>query len=516
MTQAGKYLLLDRLAVGGMAEVFRAKSMGIEGFAKIVAIKRILPALAMDDEFVQMFVEEAKIAGRLRHANIVRILELGKMEDAHFIAMEYVSGKDLKQIFRELKLLETHMPTPMAVWIATQVLAGLDYAHRQRGSDGRSLRIIHRDVSPQNVLVSHDGLVKLIDFGIAKAATRATQTVAGVIKGKLAYMSPEQITGRDLDHRSDVFAATTVLHEMLTGERLFAGGNDIEIIDRVRQAAARPPSEINPEVPPSLDAIVMKGLARDPNDRWDTAGDMQEALMGYVASIRPPFNAGRLAAWMHQMFADEVEAERAHLARLEEIAAAGEPVAMSDATSPEVTDAFADEATIMTTAAPEDDDDIVELSSIVIVEEGIDHFLSGEYPEVSQEQAARELERITPAPLGAPPAPGQPSPGPEVSAPIPLVHHASPEVSAPIPLVRGSGPPGVVQPSATPHAPAAPIAPPRVSQPASAPAPAPPAEEEGGIRWLLLFFVAILSLLIGVGGVVAALYFTGHPLPFLG
>ncbi|MCA9608900.1 MAG: serine/threonine protein kinase, partial [Myxococcales bacterium] len=280
MTDISKFLLLDRLAVGGMAEVYRAKSLGVHGFEKIIAIKRMLPQLAEDDEFVQMFVEEAKIAGRLRHANITRIFELGKVQGTHFIAMEYVFGKDLLQIRKRLEATGRRMSPAMAAWIIAAVLAGLDYAHRQRGADGQPLGIIHRDISPQNVLISYDGLIKLCDFGIAKAASRATQTVAGVIKGKLGYMSPEQITGRPIDHRSDVFAASTVLWELLTGERLFGVGSDFEVLQRVRDAKADPPSTRAPEVSQLLDAVVLRGLARDADDRWESAGDMHEALMG--------------------------------------------------------------------------------------------------------------------------------------------------------------------------------------------------------------------------------------------
>ncbi|MFK7991320.1 MAG: serine/threonine protein kinase, partial [Sandaracinaceae bacterium] len=278
-TDVSKYLLLDRIAVGGMAEVYRAKSLGVEGFEKIIAIKRILPSLAEDDEFVSMFIEEAKIAGQLSHANIAPIYELGKIDGTHFIAMQYVWGKDLLQIIERHRAMRRTVNPMMAAWIISKVLEGLDYAHRKRGANGQPLAIIHRDVSPQNLIVSYDGLVKVIDFGIAKAASRASQTQAGVVKGKLGYMSPEQITGLPLDHRSDIFAASTCFHEMLTCKRLFAGRSDIEVIEKVRMAKAPRPSELGVDMPPALEDILMKGLARDPNARWSSAGEMQEALM---------------------------------------------------------------------------------------------------------------------------------------------------------------------------------------------------------------------------------------------
>ncbi|HEY8427459.1 MAG TPA: protein kinase, partial [Sandaracinaceae bacterium] len=348
MTDASTYLLLDRIAVGGMAEVYRAKSLGIEGFEKIVAMKRILPALAEDPEFVAMFVQEAKIAVQLSHANIVPIYELGKIGGAHFIAMEYVWGKDLRQILRRFARIGQPMPPPMAAWIVSKVLEGLDYAHRKRGPDGRPLAIIHRDVSPRNVLVSYDGLVKLIDFGIAKAAGRATQTQAGVIKGKLAYMSPEQVTGQPLDHRSDVFAASALFWELLTGRQLFGGGSDIEVLDRVREARAVPPSTVAPHVPPPLDAVIMKGLARDVNDRWQTAGEMQEAIMRFLVLSRPPYGTSDLSHWMRVAFAPEMAAERAHLERLAAITGPGvrvaapveEPEASSEPSAREVRSSY--------------------------------------------------------------------------------------------------------------------------------------------------------------------------------
>jgi serine/threonine protein kinase len=329
VTETGKYLLLDRIALGGMAEIYRAKSLGVEGFERIVVLKRILPQLAEDAEFVQMFVHEAKIAVQLSHANICPIYELGKIGATHFIAMEYVWGRDLREILRRFKMLGQPMPPPMAAWITCKILEALDYAHRKRDAEGRPLAIIHRDISPQNILVSYEGLVKLIDFGIAKAAGRATQTQAGVIKGKLGYMSPEQIMGRPIDHRSDIFATSGVLHEALTGEKLFSGNNDIEIIDKVRQADVPPPSSLASHVPPQLDQIVLRGLARDPNDRYQTAGEMQEALMYYIASMRPPFGTSALSRWMKAEFQHEMNEERAHLEKLSSVAQPGQSVAAS-------------------------------------------------------------------------------------------------------------------------------------------------------------------------------------------
>ena len=201
----GKYILLERISVGGMAEVFKAKSFGVKGFAKIIAIKKILPQLAEDGQFVEMFVNEAKTSVQLSHANICQVLELGRIGDDHFIAMEYISGRDLLSLHNYFRRTRVRMPVHLVVYIATKMCEGLDYAHRRRGPDGEPLGIVHRDVSPQNVIVSYDGGVKIIDFGIAKARARKTQeTQAGVLKGKFGYMSPEQIEGaHEIDHRSE-------------------------------------------------------------------------------------------------------------------------------------------------------------------------------------------------------------------------------------------------------------------------------------------------------------------------
>ncbi len=199
----GKYLLLERLSIGGMAEVFLAKTFGIEGFAKLVAIKRILPAMADDADFVQMFIDEAKIAGQLSHPNICQIYELGRIDGAYFIAMDYVRGKDALQLISRFRRLRCRMPLAMAAFIAARACEALDHAHRRADAQGRPLNIIHRDVSPQNILVSYAGEVKLIDFGIAKAVSRSAHTQAGVLKGKFGYMSPEQVRGEPLDRRSD-------------------------------------------------------------------------------------------------------------------------------------------------------------------------------------------------------------------------------------------------------------------------------------------------------------------------
>ncbi|HJK92685.1 MAG TPA: serine/threonine-protein kinase, partial [Polyangiaceae bacterium LLY-WYZ-15_(1-7)] len=320
----GKYLLLERIAVGGMAEVFLSKSFGIEGFEKVIAIKRILPTMAEDDDFIEMFIDEAKIAGHLNHANIVPIYELGKIGESHYIAMEYVWGKDLLQIMNRFRRMRKRMPPTMVGFIATKMCEALEYAHTKRDRRGQPLNLIHRDISPQNILCSYDGAVKLIDFGIAKAASRTTKTQAGVLKGKFGYMSPEQVRGLPIDHRSDIFAVGTCMYEMLTADRLFVGESDFSTLEKVRHAAVQAPSEMVPGVPKEFDEIVMRALAREPADRWQSAGELQEAIMEFLATQRPPFTTAKMAAWMRSAFTKEMEEEKA---RLDSYANVGRPSA---------------------------------------------------------------------------------------------------------------------------------------------------------------------------------------------
>jgi hypothetical protein len=306
----GKYLLLDRISVGGMAEVFKAKSYGVEGFEKVIAIKRILPTMGEDRDFIKMFIDEAKIAGQLAHANICQIFELGRIDGAHFIAMEYIWGKDLLQIQNRFRKRKQVMPVAMACHVIAKICEGLDYAHRKRDPMGRSLEIVHRDCSPQNVLCSYEGEVKLIDFGIAKAASRSSQTMAGVLKGKFGYMSPEQVRGLPLDRRSDIFALGTVLYESLTGERLFQGESDFSTLEKVRNVDILPPSHLNRNIPIEVEQIVMRALERDPDDRYQWCNELHADLQRYLMSQEQVFTAKNLGHWLKEGFEAELARER--------------------------------------------------------------------------------------------------------------------------------------------------------------------------------------------------------------
>ncbi len=307
----GKYYLLDRINVGGMAEVFKAKAYGVEGFEKLVAIKRILPNIAEDEEFITMFIDEAKIAVQLNHANIAQIFDLGKIEDTYFIALEYVYGKDLRAIFERLRKRGEIMPIPAACYIITQVCEGLDYAHRKKDSMGRDLNIVHRDVSPQNILVAYEGDVKVIDFGIAKAANKASKTQAGILKGKFGYMSPEQVRGLPLDRRSDIFSLGIIFYEILTGERLFVGESDFSTLEKVRNVEIMPPTAYNRNIPESLEKIILKALAKDADDRYQFSSEMAEDIQRFMISQGILFTRKDLGNFMKTLFADDIARDNA-------------------------------------------------------------------------------------------------------------------------------------------------------------------------------------------------------------
>lgn len=299
----GQYLLLDRVAMGGMAEVFRAKRKGVEGFEKIVAVKRILPHLSDNKDFVEMFIDEAKMVAGLSHPNIAQIFDLGKIEDTYYIAMEYVDGKDLRAILERARRQERTIPVELAGLIAARVGSALAYAHRQKDDEGRELRIVHRDVSPPNILISTEGEVKLVDFGIAKAAIKATHTDSGSLRGKLLYMSPEQAWGRPIDKRSDIFSLGLVLFEMLTGRCLFTGDSEMSILERVREARLISPSAINPAVPIELEAVITRALKKDPELRYQDASDMLRDLDSYLRR-RSAVGAAELARLVRELFAE--------------------------------------------------------------------------------------------------------------------------------------------------------------------------------------------------------------------
>ena len=300
----GQYHLLDRIATGGMAEIFRAKRRGVEGFEKMVAVKRILPHLSDNKEFVDMFINEAKMVAGLSHPNIVQIFDLGKIENTYYIAMEYIEGLDLRAVLSRVRETETILDVDLSALVATKVASALEYAHRHRDPSGKPLRIVHRDVSPPNILISREGEVKLADFGIAKAAIKAPSTDSGSLRGKLLYMSPEQAWGRSMDKRSDIFSLGVVLFEMLAGRSLFMGTSEMSILERVREAHFLTPSSFNPAIPIELEAVVAKALKKEPDDCYQDASEMLRDLDGYLRR-RPAVRAAELAKCVGRLFVSD-------------------------------------------------------------------------------------------------------------------------------------------------------------------------------------------------------------------
>ncbi len=277
-----RYRVIDRLASGGMAEVFVAESAGLEGFKKRVAIKRVLPHLSQKKRFISMFLDEARLSAALSHSNCVQVFDIGIGDNAYFIVMEYVDGADLKGVVEFLKKDGKPFPLEAAVLICERICEGLAYAHEATGSDGKPLHIVHRDMSPPNVLITRHGEVKIVDFGLAKATSQLEKSEAGIIKGKFGYLSPEAAMGEEVDHRTDIFAVGIILWELLAGRRLFLGDTDFQTVKQVQTAQVPPISSIRQDVPKALDAILAKALARDKALRYGNARALAKDLTDFL------------------------------------------------------------------------------------------------------------------------------------------------------------------------------------------------------------------------------------------
>jgi serine/threonine protein kinase len=304
----GKYTLLKKIATGGMAEVWLARQSGIEGFQRNLVVKRILPHLADDPEFVQMFLNEARIAARFNHPNIAQIYDLGETNGTYYIAMEFIHGEDLGRLMRKAWSTGQWIARPLAIRIVAGACEGLYYAHTRTDEQGRPLKVVHRDISPQNILISFDGSVKLVDFGIAKAADQASMTKSGAIKGKFAYMAPEQAAGKVLDHRTDIFAIGLVLYELLTGVRPLKRDSEIATLQAALECAIDVPSTVA-DVPAELDPVVMKALTKASDDRYRDARQFQLALEEFLVSQRWVASSVQLSELMSTLFADRLEEE---------------------------------------------------------------------------------------------------------------------------------------------------------------------------------------------------------------
>lgn len=310
----GKYVLMDRLGHGGMAEVFRARMYGPGGFVKDCAIKRILPSLLRDEQFVKMFIDEARLTASLSHPNIVQVLELGELKDSLFIAMEMVNGKDLLDVLAICARRARRVPRELVLYIMMELLKALDYAHNAADDMGRPMGIVHRDVSPSNVLISYTGNVKIGDFGIARSLLQTNRTEAGTQKGKMGYMSPEQVTGASIDARSDLFAASVIFFEMLTMTRLFKAENDLDVMLKIRDGQIEDDLQRIRALPSDLQYIVRKGLQQKPADRFQTANEFYTAIARFVYRNELDVGQTTLEAFMREMFADKIAEEQAQRA----------------------------------------------------------------------------------------------------------------------------------------------------------------------------------------------------------
>lgn len=324
--QFGKYQLLQKIAVGGMAELYRAKVTRDHGFEKRVAIKKILPHLSDEGNLVKAFIDEAKLAALLQHENIIQIYDFGSIHGEYFIAMEYLFGKDLRKLTYKLRRNDSALDLESTLYIISRICAGLDYSHKLRDLQGKPLNIIHRDINPQNIFLTYEGQVKIIDFGIAKAASHNSTTHEGLIKGKIAYMSPEQAMGHVIDHRSDIFSTGIILYELLAGQRMFEG-ETMQIYSQVREAHYTPLKKLRPDLPDKLYAAVDRALAKDPDNRYQTCSqmlaDLEECI--FELSVRP--NSRSFADFIKDFFKEELAVEETALWTNKQVESALPPLA---------------------------------------------------------------------------------------------------------------------------------------------------------------------------------------------
>ena len=311
--QLGRFELLMEMGQGGMATLYLARMRGPDDFEKVVAIKKIHDHLVRQSEFVNMFLDEAKIAAQIHHPNVATIFDFGRIDGAYFIAMEYVQGRNLSDLLRESHRRKMQLPWEHAVQITAAAAAGLHAAHELRSIDGTPLNVVHRDVSPQNILISTDGHVKVVDFGIAYAAERIHHTTDGTIKGRAAYMSPEQVDGLAVDRRSDIFSLGVLLYESLCLRRLFRAETQAASLLRVREAVVPPLRPIRPDLPVDVELLVLKALAKDPNDRFSSAQEMAEAFHESLRQHQRVVTTYSLAKLVHELLGDQIAAREAQI-----------------------------------------------------------------------------------------------------------------------------------------------------------------------------------------------------------
>ncbi|MBM4370737.1 MAG: serine/threonine protein kinase [Deltaproteobacteria bacterium] len=297
-----RYQVIERIDAGGMAEIFKGRALSLDGIEKPVAIKRILPSLSQNKKFLKMFIDEARLSMRLNHANIVQVFDVGRADDTYFLVMEFVDGSNVRRLFQKAAEVGYQLPVAVAAHVTIEIAKGLSTAHEAADATGSPLGIVHRDVSPPNILISWSGEVKITDFGLAKAVSQLERTEPGVVKGKYSYLSPEAAEGRSVDARSDIFSAGIILHELLTGRRLFMGKTDLETVDLVKACQVPSPSSLRDEVPPELDAIVLKALAKDRRRRYQSAREIGDELANFLFSRGMKVTGFDVARTMREIF----------------------------------------------------------------------------------------------------------------------------------------------------------------------------------------------------------------------
>jgi len=427
----GKYFLLDRVGEGGMAEIFRARLASLDASGRLLVIKRIQGAYSNNQEFVQMFRSEVQVTMRFTHPNIVQLYEAGEEQGQQFIAMELVDGRNLRQVLSKVAHKQQRIPVPASCFVVEQTAAGLHYAHAFKDRiTGEPLNLVHRDVSPQNILISYDGNIKVIDFGIAKAATNGEATRAGVIKGKLSYLSPEQVMGEVLDGRSDIFALGIVLWELLTGRRLFVaeGDNEFQVLKMIESCNTfvKPPSTLNPEVPPELDTLVMRALARDPKKRFQTAEEMARALRKLLATQYSDFGPSDLSTFVKRLFQELIVEDRKQLQQLN--TRAEELIALGTSTKEEITVAGQ-------SGQPKEATRVTQFLG--------DKFEKSQLTSADRLEVAGQPRRQMKVPSGRPNQPGAQPYAPAASAGRPVRQHSQVSISMPTPVEVGESGGGI-------------------------------------------------------------------------
>jgi len=309
-----RYRIIDKIDAGGMAEIYRGVAISIEGFEKQVAIKRILPNLCQNEQFVTMFLDEARLSMQLNHANIVQIFDIGKVDDTYFVAMELVDGANLRRVMQRALDRSLHVPVAIACYLVMGIADALAYAHEKVDANGQPLHIVHRDVSPPNVLLSRQGEVKLTDFGMAKAASNAQISDAGVVKGKFAYLSPEVVEGKPADPRADIYSCGIILWELLCGRRLFVGKTDLDTVEMVRKGEVQKPSGLRPDVDAELDRLVLRTLAKNPKRRFQSAREVEQELASYVFKHNLRATGADVSAFLRDLLSDSAAEQSVDIA----------------------------------------------------------------------------------------------------------------------------------------------------------------------------------------------------------